>query len=272
MKKLMYFALILVLVAGVTLFGAWSPVTQVETTETRYADAPMVSKIASTSIYFTSREIVEEHNTDGGAPLYYMNEGLDNACGPLAGAAIAAFYDKYYPELIPGWDSYYPSNGKYRLQGSTYTSALLQEMYTLMQTNVNGAGVSESEFKTGLQTYFTNHGYSASFQNVKSGSTLNYSACKAAIDSNKVIVLFTTPGDIYDVAKGSDHDTIISYNIAGNHIMYAYGYLQLKYYNSTGLFRTDTYLLVSTGRSITTIAYYKVDSSNLEAAYVVNVN
>ena len=271
MKKIMYFALIIVLVVGVTVFGAWSPVSQVEATETRYADAPMVSSIASTSIYFTSRDIVEEHNTDGGAPIYDSNEGLANACGPIAGTAITAFYDKYYPNLIPNWDSYYPATGKYRLQVAQ-TVPVLNEMYTLMQTNVNGDGVSESEFKTGLQKYFTNHGYTASFQNVKSGSTLNYSACKTAIDSNKVIVLFTSPGNVYDVAEYADHDNILSFSITGNHIMYAYGYFQLKYYNSAGLFRTDTYLLVSTGRSSLSIAYYRVDSSNLDAAYIVNVS
>ena len=268
MKKLMYLVLVLVLLASISMFAAWAPIVEEE--EIRYADAPIVSTAASTHIYYTSRE-VDDGETAGGAPLYNDTENLPNACGPLAGTAIVAFYDKYYPNLIPGWDSYYPATGKYRPQVSTYTSPVLSELYTLMQTNVKGDGVSESEFKTGLQTYINNHGYSASYTSVKSGSSLNYSACKAAIDSNKVIALFIKPGIIYTLGEYSGYDTLTESTITGNHIMYAYGYIQIKYYDSTGLFRTETFLQVSVGRISNTIAYYKVDSSNLEAAYVVNV-
>ena len=270
MKKLTYVVLVLILLTGVTVFGAWTPVVQPET-EIRYADAPVVSSIANEQIYYTSRDVVEEHDTPGGAPLYDDTNNLRNACGPLAGTAIVAFYDKYYPNLIPGWDSYYPATGKYRIQVTTYTYPVLNELYTLMQTNVKGDGVSESEFKSGLQTYITNRGYSASYTNAKSGSSLNYSACKAAIDSNKVIALFIRPGAVYSIGEYSDHDTLIESTISGNHIMYAYGYLQMKYYNSTGLFRTETFLKVSTGRTAPSVAYYPVNSSNLEAAHIVNV-
>ena len=272
MKKLMYFVLVLVLLASISMFGAWSPIAKAEEeTEIRYADAPIVSTVAATQIYYTSRDIVEERDTAGGAPLYTNNENLSNSCGPLAGTAIVAFYDKYYSNLIPDWESYFPATGKYRPQVSTYTSPVLNELYTLMQTNVKGDGVSESEFKSGLQTYINNHGYSASYTSVKSGSSLNYSACKAAIDSNKVIALFIKPGVVYDLGEYSDHDTWTERSIAGNHIMYAYGYFQVKYYNSTGLISTETFLKVSVGRVSPSLAYFKVDSSNLEAAHIVNV-
>lgn len=268
MKKLMYFALISVILLSITMFGAWAPMSS---GETRYTDAPILSTYADTTVYYTSKEVVEEARTDGGAPTFLTITGMTNGCGAVAGAEIVAFYDKYYPELIPGWDSYYAS-GKYRGQNATYVNPMMLELYDLMQTNVKGEGVSESEFKTGLQAYFTNHGYTASFQSVKSGSTLNYNACKQAVDSNRIMVLFITPGDIYEIIESSNNDYIASYTISGNHIMIAYGYLQVKYYNSTGLFRTDTYLEVATGSSAPTKAYYRIDSSNLEAAYIVNVS
>lgn len=270
MKKLLYFTLILVILASICMFGAWSPVSQIET-ETRYADASIISSVATETVYFTTRDNVEMHDTDGGAPAF-IGSNLTNACGPVAGAEIVAFYDKYYPNLIPGWDSYYPATGKYRTQNGTYITPLLQELYTLMKTNVGGDGVTEANFKSGLQTYFTNHGYSASYSSVKSGSSLNYSTCKTAIDSNKVIVLFTTPGNVYEISQTSDHDTIASYTISGNHIMIAYGYLQIKYYSGSTLFRTDTYLKVATGRSMPAVAFYKLDTNNIEAAYIVNVS
>ena len=271
MKKLMYFTLVLVILSSICMFGAWSPIEQA-TTETRYNNAPIITTYATETVYYTSRSIPDEGRTNGGVPTFVGTTGISNACGAIAGAEIVAFYDKYYPNLIPGWDSYYPATGKYRGQNGTYIDPMMVELYNLMQTNVNGEGVSENEFKTGLQQYFTNHGYTASFSSVKSGSTLNYSACKTAVDSNKVIVLFTTPGNIYSISEYSNYDEIDSYTISGNHIMIAFGYLQIKYYNSTGLFRTDTYLEVATGRSGIALAYYRIDSSNLESAYVVNVS
>ena len=271
MKKITYVVLVLILlIGGVSVFGAWSPIAQVET-EIRYADAPVVSTLASEQVYYTSKEIVEEHDTDGGAPLYFYTNNLSNVCGPLAGTAIVAFYDKYYPELIPDWDSYYPATGKYRAQVVSYTYPVLNELYTLMQTNVKGDGVSESEFKTGLQAYIANQGYSASYTSAMSGGSLNYSACKAAIDSNKVIALFIRPSAVYEISERSGYDNYIESTISGNHIMYAFGYLQIKYYDSTGLFRTETLLKVSTGRTSPKQAYFRVNSSSLEVAHIVNV-
>lgn len=268
MKKAIYFALILVLIAGVSLFGAWAPT--VEDTEVRYADAPVYSTYANETISYTKKEIVDDSETAGGCPQY--KSSLLNSCGPVAGAEIVAFYDKYYPNLIPNWASYYESNGKYRLQDTTYVPALVQELYTLMKTNVNGDGVSESEFTTGLKSYFTSHGSTASLSSVKSGSTFNYTSCKSAVNSNKVIVLFVTPGDLYSITLGSSLDTIRTTTISGNHILVAYGYLKINYYNSTGLFRTDTYLKVATGLNTPATAYYKLNSSNLLSAYIVNVS
>ena len=269
MKKLKYFALILVLIAGVSLFGAWSPIPA-EETEIRYADAPIVSSIAGETIYFTSRE-VSENITAGGAPTFCVTGTMKNACGAVAGSEIVAFYDKYYPELIPGWDSYYTSNGKYRIQNSTYITPVMEELYTLMNTNVNGSGTTESEFKSGLQTFFSNRNYSLSYQNVKSGSSMNFNACKAAVDANKVMVLFITPGDVYNISEESDHDNLNAYTISGNHIMIAFGYLEIKYYNASGWFLTERFVKVATGHPYTTTGYYRINSSNLEAAYVVNV-
>ena len=269
MKKLLYFALILVLIASASMFGAMAP-TQEEETELRYVDAPLISTYASETINYTTKEYTNIF-TDGNAPLYTKAGSIQNACGAVAGSQIVAFYDKYYPELIPGWDSYYPSNGKYRLQNSTYITPLMNELYNLMQINVQSPGVSESDFKSGLQTYFTNHGYSASFQDVKTTYAVSTTESKAAFRSNKLIVLFTTPGEVYDISETANRDTIIPYTYSANHIMIAYGYVEVHYYNTAGWFRSDYYLIVATGWDNPSTAYFRINSNNLLAAYVINV-
>lgn len=269
MKKITCLTLIAIALLCVPFFGAFAYAEEAQ--EIRYADAPVISTYANTIINYTSRDITYLKDTDGGAPFYSTPVGLYNACGPVAGAEIVSFYDKYHSELIPNWQSYFEASGVYRAQNTTYVVPVMQELYSLMKTNVGGDGVTEANFKSGLTTYFNNHGYSLSFSSAISGSTLNFTTCRNAVDNNKVIVLFVTPGSIYDINQSPGSDSIVSYNIDGNHIMIAYGYVQLKYYNSTGLFRTDTYVHVVTGWGIPTNAYYRIDSSNLEAAYVVNV-
>lgn len=241
--------------------------------ETRYADAPIVSAYAGNeAIYYTTKEIVAENYTPGRCPLYYGLSDLSNECGAVAGAEIAAFYDKYYPDLVPNWVSYYPSSGKYRIQDSTNVPALIRTMYTLMRTNVDDVGVSRTDFLNGLKTYVNNNGYQVSYQSVKSGNAIDFNQCKSAIDNNKVVVLFALPCTIYDITDANGYDGLIPINITGAHIMVAFGYYKVNYYNNSGLFRTDTYLCLATGRSDIEIAFYRVDATTTQAAYIVNIS
>ena len=267
MKK-MKLAIVPILLICVMMFGAWAPINS----EVRYADAPFLSTYASETISFTKREFVERQTTDGGCPQFWQISGLTNACGAVAGAEIVAFYDKYYPELIPNWTSYYTASGKYRSQDSTHVPALMNSLYTLMRTNVDDVGVSKTDFLNGLKSYVNGQGYSISYQDVKSGQSVNYAQCKNAIDNNKVVALLVYPTSIYDMSNGTSSDTIMSISISGAHIMVAYGYCQIKYYNASGAFRTDTYLMVATGQpgGLPT-ALYKVGPSDINGAYVINI-
>ena len=60
-------------------------------------------------------------------------------------------------------------------------------------------------------------------------------------------------------------------NINSAHIMVVFGYVQYQYYNSSGLFRTDTYLYAAIGKTGTQFGLYKIDSADTEAAYIVNI-
>lgn len=269
MKKLFKLSLLALSLISVLIFGGWTT-EQGQTTE-RYADAPILSKIASTTIEYNYRTVDSKY-TPGGVPCFTQISGMTNACGAVAGAEIVAFYDKYYENMIPGWVSYYAS-GTYRLQDSVYVPNVMWQLYELMQTNVKDVGVSEQEFVSGLKAYINNQGYSVNMQNVVSGSSIDYQACKNAINSNKVIAILSHAGDVYDLGEYSGHDTVTSISIAGSHIMVAYGYYEVSYYNSNNnLFRTDMYLEVATGLSLPQTALYKVNPHNLSSAYIVNIS
>lgn len=269
MKKLQKLFVVAFAIVCLLTFGAW---TSHEEFDDRYVDAPAIVAYADTTINFTRKDDTEYNRTEGGVPQYESLNELTNSCGAVAGAEIVAFYDKQFSELIPNWVSYYPKTGKYRLQDTTYVPAVMREMYTLMRTNVDDVGVNENDFKNGLKTYINNRGYNVSYQNVVSGSSIDFTACKQAIDNNKVIALLAKAGDVYQISNGANYDSLTTTTITGAHIMVAYGYQQISYYNNNGLFRTDTYLEVATGWPSPTTAYYKINPHKLNAAYIINIS
>lgn len=252
---------------SVMLFGAWTPNSE---EEQRYADAPILSVYASETIAYTDKVFGEKNTTNNDAPKYKPISGLTNSCGAVAGSIMVGFYDKYYSNLIENWDSYFP-NGKYRGQDAVYVPALMNELYRLMRTNVDDVGVSQSDFLSGLQKYISGRGYAITYRSVATTSALDYGTCKETIDSNNLIVIFSRPGDVYTIGINEGYDDVTAINISDYHIMVAYGYQEINYYNANGLFRTDIYLNVMTGRPGVTNALYKISPHNLQAAYAVTL-
>lgn len=269
MKKFICLTIALLSVVCAALVGVTAPAAQAEEAELRYYDGQLISTIANEYIYYTSRDLTMKE-TPGGCPTFYP-DALADSCGAVAGAEVVAYYDKYYPDLIPDWDSYFPATGTYRGPDSGHIVPLMEDLYYLMNTNVGGVGVTEEDFRTGLKTYVKNHNHRCSYTSVTSGSALNYNSCVNAIDNKKVIVLFTTAGNIYNVAQGDGYDMLVSQAITSNHIMVAFGYVQIKYYTNSQLTRTETLLKVATGFAMPGIMYYKINSTNLVSAYAVNM-
>ncbi len=266
MKKLFKLFVVALSLVCVLAFGGWTT----EPAQERYADAPLLSPISSEIVEFSSRT-VESYYTPGVFPYFTQETGMTNCCGAVAGAEIVAFYDKYFDDLIPGWDACY-ANGRYRLKDDVYIPALMWEMYDLMQTNVHDVGVSEQEFLNGLSAYINGKGHSVSYNNVVNGSNFDFETYKSELHKNKVTALLAHAGDIYIIGEDDTQDKIVPINIAGSHIMVAFGYDIYRYYDANGnLFRTDYYLEVAVGLSSITVALYKVNPHNLSAAYIVDI-
>lgn len=268
MKNIKNFLSVALVVLCVCIFGAWAP-SDASSTENRYADAAIISLYATETITYDSKETDEKINF---APQYTVISGLTNACGAVAGTEIIGYYDKYYPNMIPEWESFYAASGKYRAQDSVYVPGIMNELYTLMRTNVDDVGVSESDFVNGLTKYIKGKGFGVSMQNVVSGTSIDYAACKSAIDNNRVIALLSQPVDVYVIVEGTKQDSISTLTISANHIMMARGYKEINYYKNGALFRTDRYLFVSTGLDGITTAYYKLNNHKLDSAYIVNIS
>ena len=242
--------------------------------EKRYYDYTVsVARSATTEyVYYTNR-VDDEITTAYGMPFYYATGDLTNACGAVAGTEIVGFYDRYYENLIPNYTPYYASSGKYRIQDYTYIPPVMQDMYTRMRTNVDDVGVSETDCKNGLKSYFTSKGLTLSYSSVKSGSSFSYSLYKQAIDANKPVLLFCTDLKLTSITYNTTEDLLTTTDTTGSHIIVGYGYYTINYYNNGTLFRTDDYILAANGQSITKDINVRVgDNAWFDAGYAVSVS
>lgn len=274
MKNIKRLLIIGVAMLCLPLCGAWTAAYAQQQMdpqiEQRYVDAQLISAyaVSSETIEYVSKTVIENIETDKGAPGYFAVDELQNACGAVAGTVAVGFYDKYYSNMIPDWNSYY-SNGNYRLQDGTYVPKTMRDLYNRMETNVVAPGVSEAEFKTGLTSYINGVGYGLSYNSIWNG-TFNYSTFKNAVNNNKVTVLFVKPSNVYLLGQGTTNDTLANLYIDGNHIMIAYGYLEIRYTMSYGT-RVEAFLKVSSGYGDLKTALYKV-GSYIDSAYVLEIN
>ena len=274
LKKLTCFVATLVAVCGSAVSLTANTASADQTVEGRYYDKPVVSRAAGDveTIHFASIDNIYIE-TPNRVPLYYHGT-LENACGPIGGAIVVGYYDKYFQNLIPNYTNYLTTTGKYRPQDNTYVPAMLQEMYTAMQTNVVAPGVSEDECLDGLEAYVEGKGYSIRYRAVKPyNGTFNHTAYQNAINNGQPVILFC---DTVQLLMPSEYDT---YNQIGvvqesqDHIIVGFGYQIYRYYDVNGNnFRTDTYLAVATGWNPNNIGFVKINNDGwLDSGFAVEI-
>ena len=236
----------------------------------RYYDVPPISTLATNEelVTYTSVEQTSIRMTNG-MPVYYTST-LTNACGPVAGGIIVGYYDKFIESLVPNYSTAYAS-GRFRMIDSTHIPNLLQNLYTLMRTNVDDVGVSESDCLNGLKSYVQGKGSSLTYTSLKNTS-FSGSGYIAAMNALQPVLLFCNNVTLYDVFVSEESTGISQLAQSTNHIMVGGGYLKLKYYNGTNNFRTDIFLEVRTGWLTGSVGYVKLeDASWIDSAYKVSI-
>lgn len=274
-KKLTCLVATLIAVCGGAVSLTVNTASADQALEGRYYDKPVASTRAAGDVETINFASVDSSyiQTPNRVPLYH-NTTFENACGALGGAIIVGYYDKYFENLIPNYTSYYTATGRYRLQDSTYVPAMIQEMYTAMQTNVVAPGVSESECLDGLETYVEGKGYSISYTAVKPyNGTFSHTAYQNAINNGQPVILFC---DTVQLVQAFEYDTYHQIGVAQesqDHIIVGFGYQVYRYYDANeNNFRTDIYLAVATGWNPNNIGFVKInDDSWLDSGFAVDI-
>ena len=235
-----------------------------------YSDGIALATESETINY--ARKEMTKYELPYGVPTY-SPASMTNACGPVAGTIIVGYYDKYFEDLIPNFTAYFAVNGRYRGMSTTYVVPVMQEIYTLMRTNVDDVGVSETDCLNGLETYVENKGLSLTYSSVKSGTFID-SAYINAINNMQPVLIFAESIELYTISANDGYDYVSFLQSSQAHIVVGYGYYTFRYYDANdNLIRTDNYLIVSTGWSSNSLGFVKVNNSSwMNAAYAVDVN
>lgn len=179
------------------------------------------------------------------------NPSLSNACSPLAGMNIVAFYDRWYENLIHDYTPGVMFSTGYQYHIDKYlpqTENAINSLYSLMKTGDYG-GTTSANFKSGLNTYVKNAGYSLSsasfYGNTK---TVNLNALKAAIQQDKVgLIMCSRFNFVLDIVFSEQLSIarIVKTNYDAGHMMMVTGYRTLEFTLNGNTVCTETFLHVS---------------------------
>lgn len=196
-------------------------------------------------------------------PQYYNTDNaLTNTCANVAGANVIGFYDRYYDELLPDCTA-----GVQRTNGYTYfpmsvnmaqKQAVIDALYVSMATNTVEAGTSQSDFEEGLASYVTSRSRNISYVGVMTGGVVDRTKYDAEFREGYPVVLFLSGYNVTTVIDANGTVTLYKNVFTGNHIMVAFGYESVTYYDADGnVVRECTFMIVATGNNGVT-GYYLV--------------
>lgn len=231
--------------------------------------------------YVYCDEAKEEPLVGVAAPSYGTgNASLLSTCGPISGTNVVVYYDRYYPNLIPdfepgmassdGYYAYFPD-----LEWSQ-TTAVLNSLYSLMKIEEVG-GTTSANFRSALQTFASNKGYSISYSSFySSATTVNLTTLTNAINAGKIGVIMCSQ---YNFISSMHYNSNVGAvqvnknNSTTGHIMMVHGYKTVNYYTDGEVILSETFLLVSSGYQTAEQGYMKLnDFSVIDEAWIVSVS
>jgi len=199
----------------------------------------------SETITYSRRETIE-FKIKSEVPNYKGQ--ISNAnCANIAGTILIGYYDRFCEELIPDFKAYNQIGSviKYKL-GSYESEAVMSSLYTLMETNVGGAGTTFNGFHNGMRAYVSNHNYNYVTEDI---GNLNFEKFKTSVENDKPVALFLNNYSFKTVGQDTGTmETIHSSHSTVAHVAIGYGYKVDTYYDSNNQIITSrTYLKVASG-------------------------
>ena len=237
--------------------------------DTKYCGSSTFTEESETINYATKE--TTSYNMKGNVPDYHKPTG-SSSCANVAGGILIGYYDRFCEELIPNYQSYikFASTIKYSI-GSVETQEVINTLYTLMETDVGGAGTTYNGFHKGMKSYVNSHGYGYSYDDL---GNLDFNKYKTAVENDKPVAVFLENFSLAVTGQDSGASEVIkSHHCNAAHVVVGCGYKVVTYYNSNKqVIATRTYLKVASGMVEYGITYLCLDGkSNIDKTTSITI-
>ena len=180
----------------------------------------------------------------------YCGSTGSSSCANTAGAVVIAYYDRFYENLIPNYQSYYTMGPVviYKSPGAEIIS-LINTLSDLMLIGEPHEGTTFSEFQLGMETYVESKGLTYSSSSVFLNGSFNLDRYKNAVNNNKPVAIFMMNyAMLGNIVVSDGVDTINSGYSSVSHVVVGCGYRTDVYYDANGnVITTRNYLRVASG-------------------------
>lgn len=225
------------------------------------------------NVYYKTKTQTESYTMAQRYPSFADMEDKENACVPISAVNILQYWDRYKVNLIPNYE---PGQGRgvmysYKTSNNTLM-ALGNELYDLMQTNINGVGTSIRQFKEGMDVYCGAKGYSVQYESCMGQQAIDYELAKQKMQSGKPLIIFLDPFEVSSIIAADGYDIIKLERGRAAHSVVGFGYKTISYTLQDDSIRTDQYICVNSGLSNGAIAYLNIDFNNtFDEVYAINI-
>lgn len=247
-----------------------------------YSDDILYSETATQNvetetIYYSWKDTTFYQINTSFPDYYNTNSSLTNTCANVAGANIIGYYDRYYDNLIPDY-----TTGILRTNGYYYypmgfnmdkKQAMINLFYSSMKTNTKNDGTSKEDCLNGLKNYIQSQSRSITYTSVMPNGVFSLDKFDAQLRAGNPVLIFLSGYNYVEYSDSGKQETITKNIYNGNHIVVAYGYQKVNYYDANNnLFRSNTYIYVSKGIKNVNGFYLLNSGGNIDAAEAVAIN
>lgn len=208
------------------------------------------------NIYY-SQKADSESIIETTVPKYHDTNGLMQLCAVVAGASAIGYFDLYHENLIPNFEPARVIAGKtiFKTTGEEIRT-LIQDLYEAMGTTATGT--TYEGFQAGMTSYVNEHGYT--FQSTEFGT--DHAAVRSWIDSDRPVAIFLL-NEFHligsgEITENGTYDSYKIHNFTGNHVVLAFGYRTITYYNADGTVK-ENHRLYRVFTGINDMSYGYVD-------------
>lgn len=220
-----------------------------------------IGKSETETINYATKTVTTGRINPSFPNCFNVNDNIENVCANVAGANIINYYDRFYDDLIPNYTSGAMRGSNYIYYGMPVNSDKKQQVINMlnsyMRTNIDYPGTTQDQYKQGLMRYVNEKNKSITYTSILSNNQFDFNKFIAQIQQGNPISLYLSGFNIASISDNGSTATLYkSIYETGNHIMIAYGYQKIAYYNSNGtLIATKTYLEIASGFSAASGVY-----------------